>query len=358
MMPLLAARESSRVLGRLPRLGASLALCLCVVAGCTKPPPPATPPAAQPSAQAPAATPQPQAYPSLCADPAREAVLTAYLGSWRARDEAPKPFADQRSKLLAAYAEAYADLVRPGDEQEYDRRLRVAWDLCGVVHATAISPAEVKEALNWEEPVPPRELGSAEVSLEDAAQHPTRTRVEGLPSLCRKLLRAVPATGVGEGSFADYVSAHSRQVYLTAQLVEWSPAIPLDVCGSSEPLTRTLILMPASYVDLSPKPDWSLAAVAVHESAHVAWFHRREVSREPRLLLTAPNERNAFIVMAQFLEGLLQVRDPALKDYTGRHSGAIRDLLRQARENVAQANERLGLARGDLDEHLTPPTER
>ncbi len=358
MMPLPATREPSRVLGRLPRLGASLLVCLCVVAGCTKPPPPATPPPAQPSAQAPPAAPQPEAYPNLCADPTREAVLAAYLGSWRERDEAPKPLADQRSKLLAVYAEAYADLSRAGDEQEYDRRLRVLWDLCGVVHATAISPAEVKKALEWEEPISPGELGAAEVSLEDAAQRPTRARVEGLPSVCRKLLRAVPATGAGEGTFADYVAAHSRQVYLTPQLVEWSPALPLDVCGSSEPLTRTLILIPASYIDLSAKPEWSLAAVAVHESAHIAWFHRPEVSREPRLLLTTPNERNAFIVMARFLKGLLQVEDPALKAYSAQHSEAIRDFLREARENIAQANKRLGLAPGDFSEHMDAPTER
>jgi hypothetical protein len=105
-------------------------------------------------------------------------------------------------------------------------------------------------------------------------------------------------------------------------------------------------------VDLSPKPEWSLAAVAVHETAHMAWFHRPEVSRKPSLLLVAPNERNAFAAMARFLEGLLHVEGPGLKEYVAQHSAAIRELLREARGNVATANERLGLPPGDLAEHL------
>jgi len=267
------------------------------------------------------------------------------------RDEAPKPFAASRARLLATYATAYRELIGVGDQKQYDRRLRALWDLCGVVHATTISPPEVKQAIGWHEPRAPRGLSKAEVSLQAAAQHPVRTSFEGLPGLCRKLLQAVPATGVAEGSYADYVKAHAREVYLTAQLVEWSPGLPLDVCGSSEPLTRTLILTPAVYVDLSPKPEWSLAAVAVHETAHIAWFHRPEVSKDPRLLRVAPNERNAFAAMARFLEGVLGLEDPALKTYVTQHSAAIRDQLREARENVAQANARLGLPAGDLSEH-------
>jgi hypothetical protein len=345
------ARESPGRAWRFPRV-LVWALGLCALVGCTRssPPPPAAP-APQPPAQA-HTTPQPAAYPNLCADPAREAVLTAYLQAWRARKEAPGPVASSRAKLLSVYADAYGQLSRPGDEEQYDRRLRVLWDLCGVVHATAISPAEVKRAIGWHEPTVPEGLSKAEVSLHAAAQRPMRTSFEGLPSLCRKLLQAVPATGVADGSYADYVKAHSRQVYLTAHLVEWSPAVPLDVCGSSEPLSRTLILAPAAYVDLSPKPDWSLAAVAVHETAHIAWFHRPEISKSPSLLLVTPNERNAFAVMARFLEGLLRSEDPTLKEYVAQHSTAIREQLAEARQNVAAANERLGLPAGDLTEHL------
>jgi len=161
----------------------------------------------------------------------------------------------------------------------------------------------------------------------------------------------VPATGLAEGSFWDYVVARSRQVYFTAQLVEWSPGVPLEVCGSSEPLTRTLILSAATYVDLTPKPEWSVAAVAVHESAHVAWFHRPEVSRNPRLLLPVPNERNAFAVMAKFLDGLLAVKDPTSAAYVAQHAAEIQQELAQAREQVANANQRLGLPPDDQAEH-------
>ena len=69
-----------------------------------------------------------------------------------------------------------------------------------------------------------------------------------------------------------------------------------------QPPTRTVILCAVSYIDLKPKPDWSIAAVAVHEAAHIWWFHQPEVS-SIRPSLTVPNERHSWLVMARFLRG-------------------------------------------------------
>jgi len=160
----------------------------------------------------------------------------------------------------------------------------------------------------------------------------------------------------GSQTYADYVKQQVRQVYLTPQLAEWSPASPLDVCGSSEPLTRVLILVSASYINLAPKPDWSLAAVAVHECAHIDWFHSPEAHKDPRLLLVVPNERNAFARMASFLRGMLSIKDPELKAYVDRHRADIQQKLIEARERVVSANGLMGLPENDESELRELPT--
>jgi hypothetical protein len=339
-------REQPRRWGLLPLCFLPVALLsLVALAGCRParqaPPPAAVPP--RPAAQGPA----PQHYPTLASDPARKAVLTEYLQAWRARDQAPQDFAAARSRLLDLYAEAYHTLAAAAPGPEYDTQLRLLWDLCGVAHATAISPKLVREAVHWQEPP---EFKRAPLEEADPAREPLRLRLQDLPGRTWALLQAVPQEPDGKASWADYVAAQARQVYLTPALAEWSPNCPLEVCGSSEPLTRTLILAPVSYVDLAPKQDWQLAAVAVHEAAHVAWFYRPEVSQDPRLLLPVPNERQAWRLMAQFLRGLRQVADPTLRAYVESQAQPLREELAHAREQLRQANLALGRPEHDQEE--------
>jgi hypothetical protein len=95
--------------------------------------------------------------------------------------------------------------------------------------------------------------------------------------------------------------------------------------------------------------------VAVHEATHLDWFYRPEVSKDPRLLLTLPNERNANAVMADFLEGLLQAQEPEVAAYVAQHSAEIERRLSELRSIVALANERLGLPRDDDAEYVQLP---
>lgn len=294
-------------------------------------------------------------YPTLAEEPRRAKALEAYLDTWDVRDKSPETYKQALDALLAVYRDAYAGLPKAADAAAYDRGLRILWDLCGVVHSTALSPEIVKHGIDWQEPVVPEGLGDAQVSPADAVSAPLRTALDRLPHRCLALLRAVPVDAAGGPSYYDFVADQTRQVYLTPQLPEWSPSCPMDVCGSSEPLTRTLILASVSYIDLCPKPDWSLAAVAVHEAAHIAWFHSGEVEADPRLLLPIPNERNAFAQMAAFLRGMLSLRDPELKAYVDQHRKAMQDELVQARLRVRAANEVLALPSDDESSRTTLP---
>ncbi len=294
-------------------------------------------------------------YPALAEEPQTAKALEAYLDTWDVRDKSSEEYKQALDALLSVYRDAYAGLPKAADAAAYDRGLRVLWDLCGVVHSTALSPEVVKHGIDWQEPAVYEGSGDAEVSLADAVSAPLRTALESLPHRCLALLRAVPVDAAGGSSYYDLVADQARQVYLTPQLPEWSPSCPMDVCGSSEPLTRTLILASASYIDLSPKPDWSLAAVAVHEAAHIAWFHSGEVEADPRLLLPIPNERNAFAQMAAFLRGMLSLRDPELKAYVDQHRKAMQDGLVEARGRVTAANALLGLPANDESEHTELP---
>ena len=294
-------------------------------------------------------------YPTLCADPARKSVVAAYLRAWRDGERSTEEPLDDRSRLLELYSAAYREIGDPAAGSDYDRRLRLLWDLCGVAHATTISPETIKQAVQWEEPEVPAGLVAEPITAGEASHRPVRVRPDGLPGLTWRLLDSVVADASRDSSFADFVSANARQVYLTPELVDWSPSCPLEVCGSSEPLTRTLILMPVRYVDLSPKPDWSLAAVAVHECAHVEWFHRDEVSDDPRLLLPVPNERNAWRVMAQFLRGQQDVSSPPAREYVQKHAEPIRESLSRAQEQMRGANRILGLPEDDELERLELP---
>ncbi len=288
-------------------------------------------------------------YPNLCANADREAAVRAYLRAWRTRSERAGGVAPpERQSILALYADAYQDVFAAADGKEYDRRLRVLWDLCGLAHATLIPPGVIKQAVNWTEPAGAGVERTGELVPAQARDRPVRARVEQLPARVLSLLRGVKLASPAGITFADFVSAHAREAYLTPNLVEWSPVCSLDVCGSCEPLTRTLILTSSSYVDLSPKPDWSLAAVAVHESAHIAWFHRPEVTEDPRLLLPIPNERNAWRLTATFLQGILrtEVSSP-LRPHVRTHAGEIRKMLQQARGEVRRANRALRLPEED-----------
>ena len=283
--------------------------------------------------------------------------MEAYLGAYRRREDPATQLAQERSRLLTLYAQAYRDAVAGAASADYDLKLRLLWDLCGIAHATAISPKDIKEALGWGEPAPHGlRLGARPVALAEARERPLRIALVHLPERVLQLLQGTPMAAPAQSTFADFASAHVREVYLTPQLTEWSPNCPLDVCGSCEPLTRTLILVSASYVDLSPKPDWSLAAVAVHECAHVEWFHRAEVSERPRLLLPVPNERHAWVMTAMFLRGMLRSAPSPLRPYVRTHGPAIRQMLQQARREIGKANRILRLPEHDESLHLDLPT--
>lgn len=326
------------------------AIAACALPGCREAP---LRPEMQPAQIPP--HPAPADYPSLCADPDAEAIVGAYLRAWRGRTEAPDDFAKHRSRILDPYSAAYREIGASEAEADYDVRLRVLWDLCGLAHATMIPPELIKQAVEWQEPERPENVLSKPIAATDASHHPVRLPAGCLPGVACTLLESVTFDASQGLSFADFVSANARQVYLTPQLVEWSPSCPLDVCGSSEPLTRTVILVSASYIDLSPKPDWSLAAVAVHECAHIQWFHRDDVTEDPRLLLPVPNERNAWRIMAQFLRGLADISSPTERQYVREHAGAIRKELSRAEEQVRRANTALGLSEDDESERVELP---
>jgi hypothetical protein len=295
---------------------------------------------------------QPAQYPNLGADRDRLALLAAYLEAWNRRVQAPAAVAAARERFLGLYAAVYrAHVTAADDTAGLDQRLRRLWDLSGVAHATALAPAEIKRVSAWTEPPPAVAAAAAPPVVLSALQStPALVPLERLPDLTRQLLAEVRLDAPDGPLAMALVAGAARAVYLTPQLSGWSPGCPMDVCGSSEPLTRTLILTPVSQVDLAPKPDWSLAAVAVHEAAHLAWFHRAEVSAEARLLLPVPNEREAWRRTAQFLRGLLRSTHPAVRAAAQAHTTDIRTLLQQAHGQLRAANRVLGLPDGDESE--------
>jgi len=281
--------------------------------------------------------------------------VDAYLSAWRKRAESPTQAVEARRRFLSLYAQAYRDLTTEAAVSDYDRRLRLLWDLCGVVHATTIPPGDVKQALGWQEPRVADASPGPPAAMAEARDRPLRTRPDRVPTLVLQLLQSLPVDPSGGATFADFVSTNVREVYLTPQLVEWSPVCSMDVCGSCEPLTRTLILVSAGYVDLAPPAAWSLAAVAVHETAHIEWFHRPEVSRDPRLLLPTPNERNAWRLMVRFLRGLLRERPQTVQSHVRTNAAAIRKMLQRARKELQKANRALHLPVDDESLHLELP---
>ncbi|MGC9318962.1 MAG: hypothetical protein ACP5KN_13095 [Armatimonadota bacterium] len=283
-------------------------------------------------------------YPTLCADEQRRERVKQYLEAWRDREAAPERFQAARTELLAVYAEAAAALgAGPTADPE---PLRIMWDLSGLAHATMLSPAAILEetGLTGQGPSGPPAIAT-DPSLQQLPEPPN-----DVPTGFWNLLEGVTVEPGGERTFADFVRDATRTIYLTVDLPDWSPVCPLNVCGSSEPVTRTLILLPAKYIDFQRKAAWEVAAVAVHEAAHIQWFHRPEVAEDPRLLLPMPNERNSWRIMARFMGGLLAIDDPSLQAHVRQHEAEIRQRLEDALAKVAVANETLGLTQGDLSE--------
>jgi hypothetical protein len=279
--------------------------------------------------------------------------VRTYLAAWKQRENASDDLTPSLDSLLSLYSAAYADMRGLDSQgQAFDTALRVLWDLAGLTHATAVSPAAVQKALG--------SVGADSILREAAApadmdafrqgSGPQLISIDGLPEAVKSVLDAVPA---GSGADADgpsclhMVRDRVKAIYLTTELAQWSPACPMDVCGSSEPLTRTVILAPVSVVDLAPKPAWSLAAVLIHESAHIAWYHSARVSEDPRLLLPVTNERQAWIATANFLRGL-QRRGAETPGLLPRSQTAdIRKMAAQARTQIQYCNRVLGRTPGD-----------
>jgi hypothetical protein len=277
--------------------------------------------------------PQPSHYPTVCTLPERRQTVADYLDAWQGRHETPETFRKNRKAFLELYADVYAQAMSSPPPGE--RELRLLFDMAGLAHTTAINPTAVKEALGCCDQSPP--LG----------QQTSSSTPPGLPERVDRLLRAVPISASDSETFSSRIARQTRQVVLTDQLVDWSPACPLDVCGTSEPVSRTIVLTSASYAEQTPKPDWSMAAVAVHEAAHVAWFHSEAVAGDPRLLLSLANEREAWRQTAVFLRGLLRSPDRQLQPYVRVHGAAIRAMLKQARQAIRDANSALGRSPGD-----------
>lgn len=296
-------------------------------------------------------------YPTLDTDPQGHAVLAAYLQAWNRREQEREALSPAREPLLALYGELYRRHVQAGGaDAGPDGGLRALWDLAGLAHTTLLAPADIKRATGWTEPSAMAPSDEPPVQLSALQTGTARVPLERLPAGVCLLLTETRLDAPDSPDALVLVRREARCVYFTPQLASWSPNCPMDVCGSSEPLSRTLILSPVSQIDLAPKPDWSLAAVAVHEAAHIAWFHRPEVSAEPRLLLPVPNEREAWRQTAQFLRGLLRSAHPEVRPYVQAHAAEIRAMLQQARDYVRRANRVLHLAEGDEARRTGLPT--
>ncbi|MEA3401574.1 MAG: hypothetical protein U9R79_10075 [Armatimonadota bacterium] len=331
-----------------PLLAGPMLLVAAMVAGC---PTPMEPGAGEPPPPPATAEPGPTSddYPTLCAHEQRRETVKQYLEAWRDREAEGEQFEAARAELLKLYAQAAAVLeAGPTEDPE---PLRIMWDLAGLAHATMLSPAAILEEadLTGQDGSGPPTIAT-DPSLQQLPEPPT-----DVPARFWELLEAVTVEPDGTRTFADFVRDTARSIYLTVDLPDWSPVCPLNVCGSSEPVTRTLILLPAKYIDFQRKAAWEMAAVAVHEAAHMEWFHRQEVSEDPRLLLPLPNERNSWRIMACFTEGLLAIDDPALKAHVSEHEAEIRQRLEDALASVAIANETLGLPEDDRSEVVEIP---
>ena len=287
--------------------------------------------------------PSPNLYPSIMSGEESGAVLEAYLQAWKFRRRHPEVLTAKTGALLEQYGRAYDAVLHLAGKPGFDPAIRRLWDYIGLARATALSPRRIKEAVHWRDHALVVAQTQPLSSLMAAARKPILLRLRQLPEAVLDILAGVRPNPDREETYLDVIRARVDAVYLTAQLVEWSPGCPMEVCGSAEPLTRTAIVIPASYSNFTPKPAWSAAAVLVHESAHIAWFHRAEVAAHPALLAAVPDERNAWCETAVFLRALLRSSDPSFR---GRFQGQVADIqtmLQRACDSIRTANATLGL---------------
>lgn len=110
---------------------------------------------------------------------------------------------------------------------------------------------------------------------------------EGLPREVKEILQS---TG-----YWELVSRNLRLISLTPEINEGDGISSRDASGSAVPILRRVEI---DYVDHDGKtiPAWTMAAILVHEAAHVEW-------RKEDILLqqSTPNERHAFATELSFL---------------------------------------------------------
>jgi len=115
----------------------------------------------------------------------------------------------------------------------------------------------------------------------------------GLPEEIVQILR--------DTGYYELVSNNLREISFTPEINEGDSIISRDASGLAYSALRSIRI---DYLTSEGEiiPAWSIAATLIHEASHVAWG--RAVREE--LLQSTPDERQAFLNEARFLERYLQ----------------------------------------------------
>lgn len=166
---------------------------------------------------------------------------------------------------------------------------------------------------------------------------PTVVGPEGLPPEVLEVL--------DENGQLGLVMNNLREIVLTPEIEEGLDLTVTEYGGTANAATRSVQIDFLSE-DGEMLPAWMIAAILVHEAAHVAWG--RNV--RPLLLSVVPNERQAFLTGAAFLQSYYdnRIADGTLEPGSA-EAEYVLQLIRDDRLAGRAANRVMGYTEDDID---------
>jgi hypothetical protein len=247
-----------------------------------------------------------------------------------------------RGRFISAYIEFYDRYICEDSGSSEKNSLAVAiGSLSGLAYRFGITQRELHRLAAGEVGEIPTEFGSVPDMDALLGAIPITVSSEGLP---QEVIQVLEETG-----YYALIRDNLREIVLTDEIDEGISLVLPDRGGEATPCLG-LVTVDVFREAGGLLPVWQIAAVLVHEAAHVAWVKNMP---GPRFLLPVPNEGNAFFVEARFLEDFLQrgleqgtiIPDSEL-------ANEIMALIREDRAVVAVADSILGVAPGDREESL------
>jgi hypothetical protein len=208
-----------------------------------------------------------------------------------------------KTKVLERIANTYKGFnIYPAGSNNRIKLVATLINLMKAVKDTDIPIAEVKSWVDFRPKQNAKNINKDLISLSKVRSGMVEITPENLPAEINGIL--MTKKDDTDETYLDYLEKNVNALLFTSQLCKVVKMFSDNSwVGTTDELSRTIIVDTFSEKGKTAIEPWSLAATLVHEAAHIEWFHKQENSPEFQHL--GYTEEYAYITECNFLKRIL-----------------------------------------------------